>query len=715
MTLPSTPRRAGPFTGTGVLLSYPFTFKVFAKEDLQVVTADTNGLETTQVIDSGALVTLNADQDATPGGSVQYAVGAVPTALPTGYRLAITGAGLDYDQPADLPQGGAFNAENVEDAFDRTEMQIQNLLDTVNRSVTVGVTSSTTLALPAPVAGQLLGWNSTLDGLVNYAPDASSAAGLQIRLANPASVVDGDALVAVNNGDAGEVGRTLHYWIKASRRNLCNFLLAAEVDDILAGTGSIDVAAKFTTAMQAAAAAGGSRGAYLDLPQGLIKVGSAVAPGNVSRVWVEGQGSATRVQTSNATADIFTLGDSTNECSGFVFSDFDVWSSAVKSAGYAFNNRIATDSQWRNVNVGSNDLYTAAGAHRLFRGWYFDRFDTVSVYGGQCVTSSDGVQARGIIGDTYGAELVLDGNLRFFRQNAAGAAAVRIGGCCGGVYLRRMDASLATYGLVIDTTLVSGGVTATKRNREIFVEGANFDSCKKWGIQQVAESVALLVMDKPWAASCGTDDDGSGGVFLGGGATVVPQVVMGGAPFIYNNVGPGVHAENGGYISIDGGQITQNGTSASGGHGVEFGVTFPTRFSMTGTDIALNGKVAKGYAIDLPAGMNNFTLIGLGIYSNLQGTINNAAGFSATQIIRDCVGYLTENSGVATVANGTSSIAVNHGLAVTPATVLISAVGAPSVGTYSAGAFGATTFTIDNGAVAAGARQFSWRAVVSAG
>jgi len=574
----------------------------------------------------------------------------------------------------------------------------------IGRGSNAGLVYVLTTANPITIGTTGLAWSQQL-GTGFLAALASTAVGS----------TNGDGLVGVNNGDTNEVGRTLHYWIKASRRNLCNFLTTAEVDDILSGTGSIDVAAKFTNAMIAAAAAGGNRGAYLDLPQGLIKVSSAIAPGNVNRVWVEGQGSSTRIQTSSATADIFTLGDSSNECSGYAFSDFDVWSSVVKSAGYAFNNRIATDSQWRNVNVGSNDLYTVAGAHRLFRGWYFDRFDTVSIYAGQCVTNDDGVQARGIIGDTFGAELVIDGNMRFFRQNAAGAAAVRIGGCCGGVYLRRADASLATYGLVIDTTLVAGGVTATKRNREIFIEGFNVDSCKKWGIFQTADSVALLVMDKPWIASSGTDDDGSGGLWLGGGATVVPQVVIGGAPFIYNNVGPGVHLENGGYYSIDGGQITQNGTSASGGHGIEFGATFPTRFSLTGTDLALNGKAAKGYGANIPAGMDNFVISGCSVYSNAQGTINNAAGFSVSQIIRDCPGYVTENSNVATVLNGNSSVVVTHGLAVTPASVLISAVGAPSVGTYSAGAFGATTFTIDNGAVAAGARQFSWRATVNAG
>lgn len=210
MTIPSTLRRAGPFTGTGVLVSYPFTFKVFAASDLLVAVSDTNGLETILVLDSGYSVSLSPDQDATPGGSVTYAVGGVSTALPAGYKLTITGGGLPLDQPADLPNGGNFSPIVVENALDRLEMQIQNQAVELDRTLQTAITSPVSLALPAPVAGQLLGWNMTLDGLVNYAPDASSAAGLQIRLANPLSVVDGDAMLAVIQPLTGAQARTQH-------------------------------------------------------------------------------------------------------------------------------------------------------------------------------------------------------------------------------------------------------------------------------------------------------------------------------------------------------------------------------------------------------------------------------------------------------------------------------------------------------------------------
>jgi hypothetical protein len=213
MTVPSTARRAGPFTGTGSAVNYPFTFKVFSASDVGVTTADTNGLETTQTLGSGFSISLNADQDSTPGGYVRYAVGGVDTALPSGYRLAITGDGLPFEQAADLPQGGNFDPVVIENALDALEMQIQNLRDKVTRSVTVGVTSPTALALPAPVAGQLLGWNATLDGLVNYAPDASSAAGLQVRLANTASVVDNASLIGWLRSLA-YTGNTVGRWLK---------------------------------------------------------------------------------------------------------------------------------------------------------------------------------------------------------------------------------------------------------------------------------------------------------------------------------------------------------------------------------------------------------------------------------------------------------------------------------------------------------------------
>lgn len=134
MTIPSTPRKAGPYTGNGVQTSWPFTFKVFAQTDVQVTIADATGTETVLTLGAYA-VTLNPNQETSPGGSISYL-------LPDGYTLAVTGK-LPLDQPLDLPSGGNFSPLALENELDRLAMQIQQVKEEVDRSAKVPVTSST--------------------------------------------------------------------------------------------------------------------------------------------------------------------------------------------------------------------------------------------------------------------------------------------------------------------------------------------------------------------------------------------------------------------------------------------------------------------------------------------------------------------------------------------------------------------------------------------
>ena len=83
-------------------------------------------------------------------------------------------------------------------------------------------------------------------------------------------------------------------------------------------------------------------------------------------------------------------------------------------------------------------------------------------------------------------------------------------------------------------------------------------------------------------------------------------------------------------------------------------------------------------------------------------------------IVRNNIGWTTEATGTATIANGTTSIAVNHGLDTTPAIANIALTPTNSLGTatkYWVSAVGATQFTItvnaDPGATTA---TFAWSA-----
>lgn len=177
MTIPSTPRRAGPYYGTAAQTVWPFSFKIFEPADLAVITTSSTGVETTLVLDSDYSVTLNDNQDTSPGGTVLYPLVGAPMA--PGNRLSIVGD-LDYDQPMDIPEGGNFSPEALENELDRIVMQIQQLREVMRRAITISAGSEPTTGttLPSPGPSQLIGWNNSGSGLQNYDPSDLIVTGL---------------------------------------------------------------------------------------------------------------------------------------------------------------------------------------------------------------------------------------------------------------------------------------------------------------------------------------------------------------------------------------------------------------------------------------------------------------------------------------------------------------------------------------------------------
>lgn len=196
MTVPATTRRAGPYNGNSVTTSFPFTFKVFAAGDIEVRFTSVDLLESVLVLDSGYTVTLNPDQNASPGGTVTYPISG--TALAAGEKLTLIGA-LEYEQPTDLPPGGAYRSTTVEDALDRATIQIQQLAEEVGRSLVLPPSAANTdTTLPPPVAGKIIGWNSTADALVNL--DTADLASV---------VVSGSAYTNIFNGTGAQTAFAL--------------------------------------------------------------------------------------------------------------------------------------------------------------------------------------------------------------------------------------------------------------------------------------------------------------------------------------------------------------------------------------------------------------------------------------------------------------------------------------------------------------------------
>ncbi len=138
MTISSNIRKAGPFVGNGTASTFAFTFKVFQATDLEVVRLNVSTkVETTLVINSNYTVSLNADQNSNPGGSITLTAGA----LASGFNLVIT-SDIENLQPTDIVNQGGFYPDVIEDALDRATIQIQQLQEAVDRSAKLPITSS---------------------------------------------------------------------------------------------------------------------------------------------------------------------------------------------------------------------------------------------------------------------------------------------------------------------------------------------------------------------------------------------------------------------------------------------------------------------------------------------------------------------------------------------------------------------------------------------
>lgn len=209
MTVSTTTRTAGPFTGTGVLVNYPFSFKVFQASDLFVAKTAPDTTQTTLVLSSDYTVTLNSDQNANPGGYLTLSV-----ALPASYTLTITSA-VPVIQALSLPDGGPWRPANVEDALDRlTILMQQQGFSVVGQSLRVPeVGGIPTLPALASRANTILAFDASGNPIGIVGIDSSSATALDLSLRDDTLAGKGAGQVgfayALGYG-AGTIGK----WLK---------------------------------------------------------------------------------------------------------------------------------------------------------------------------------------------------------------------------------------------------------------------------------------------------------------------------------------------------------------------------------------------------------------------------------------------------------------------------------------------------------------------
>ena len=134
-------RLAGPYTGKG-LKQLSFGFKIFEETDVYVATAIGGELEPNTILEYGTdySVTMNEDQDSTPGGYVT-----LTSAMVEG-QIVVIGSGLAYTQETQLTNFSRFPPEIINTALDRIVVQIQQIVEKLGRAVLIPPTSTITPA-----------------------------------------------------------------------------------------------------------------------------------------------------------------------------------------------------------------------------------------------------------------------------------------------------------------------------------------------------------------------------------------------------------------------------------------------------------------------------------------------------------------------------------------------------------------------------------------
>lgn len=195
MTISSQVRTAGPFTGNGVATGGPFTFKIFNATEMTVVQTTDLGVDSTLVYGTGFSISLNADQNVSPGGTINYLIAGVgPSLIPTNYILNAT-SNVANLQPIALTNAGGFFPKVINDGFDRCTILIQQVLRAVNASLQYPLSDGTGISNLLPNKTARLGKMLAFDP-VTGAPVMSNLTLAQMEAGSTAAAASAVAAAA---------------------------------------------------------------------------------------------------------------------------------------------------------------------------------------------------------------------------------------------------------------------------------------------------------------------------------------------------------------------------------------------------------------------------------------------------------------------------------------------------------------------------------------
>jgi len=205
---------------------------------------------------------------------------------------------------------------------------------------------------------------------------------------------------------------------------------------------------------------------------------------------------------------------------------------------------------------------------------------------------------------------------------------------------------------------------------------------------------------------------------------------------VRSNVGNGIRLLKSNFVTIQGNFVTENnyvGINITGSSwniikgnivknnskdsaGTYFGIGFYNYGEAYSFDNIVIGNICtddqetktQGYGIKETGNTDRTIIIGNNVRGNLTGAILTVG---ANTIVERNIGYVTENGGTATIPNGSSSVVVDHGLAVAPSVVKLTGTHSEVANCWVTNVT-STQFTINAPAAVTADRDVYWQAEV---
>ena len=464
------------------------------------------------------------------------------------------------------------------------------------------------------------------------------------------------------------------------------------------GNGVVDD----TAAIQAAINSLASTGGIVYLPSGTYKVSSALVMNTTGITLLGANRNSTIISGSNATQNIIEIGSLTVLTKGNRVSNLQITSSVAKTAGAAIKVFSGHQTDLDHITLMNNMYYGfqfEAGPYQYI--FHLNDFEVNSGLSA-IVVGHDTATYPGIVQELVCTEGTVASQT---------GVAIRLENCSG-IMFRNID--------IIDSYTGVGMLPGDGQQViACWFDTILCDTCGNngWTLQPTGTGyIREIMMVSCWGASCVNY-----GILMDSPAVGrITGLALTGCRFMHNQKNGMYITANVQAISISNVHLLGNSTAASATYHGAYLASGVNGVSFVGGVSGVGGLFTnyQGYGIYFAGTATNCAIVGMNVYGNLTGAIRESGVAAGNGLrITSCIGHITENSGLATVANGTSSIVVSHGLNSTPGVGEISCTCAVNPTACVSGGFlfwvdsaTATTFTIHTSVtLTIAAAHFAWQ------